>query len=44
MKLKTQRAIDRAKKMLKDGQIKEAQSLFKKILKDEPQNFQVKRE
>ena len=38
MKLKTQRILDRAKKMVKDGQIKEAKTLYEKLLKKEPQN------
>ena len=43
MKLKTQRILDRAKKMVKDGQIKEAKTLYEKLLKKEPQNHSVKK-
>ena len=43
MKLKTQRTFDRAKKMVKDGQTKEAKTLYEKILKEEPQNHSVKK-
>ncbi len=44
MNLKTQRALDRAKKMFKDGQIREAETLYKEILKDNPNNYKVKKE
>jgi tetratricopeptide (TPR) repeat protein len=44
MKLKTQRIFDRAEKLSKKGMVKEAQNLFEKIVKDEPQNYRAKTE
>lgn len=44
MKLKTQRIFDRAEKLSKKGMVQEAQNLFEKIVKDEPQNYRAKTE
>ena len=43
MTIKIQRVLSRAKKLTKNGKIKEAENLYKKTLKEHPQNEEVKK-